>query len=99
MWIAEGIKAVGGDVENKDRFVQTLRTTEIKSSPRGPIKIDKYGHIVQNIYFRRVDKAGPLYQNTVIDTYPSVGQFWKFNPEEYLKAPIYTRDNPPCKHC
>lgn len=99
MWIAEGIKAVGGDVENKDKFVQTLRATEIKSSPRGPIKIDKYGHIVQNIYFRRVDKAGALYQNTVVDTYPSVGQFWKFNPDEYLKAAIYTRDNPPCKHC
>jgi branched-chain amino acid transport system substrate-binding protein len=99
MWIAEAIRQVDGDVENKDKFFRTLRATEIKSSPRGPIKIDSYGHIVQNIYIRRVDKVGNLYQNTVIDTYPSVGQFWKYNPEEYLKQPIYSRDNPPCKHC
>ena len=99
MWIAEAIKQVGGDVENKEKFFQTLRATEIKSSPRGPIKLDKYGHIVQNIYIRRVDKVGTLYQNTVIETYPSVSQFWKYNPEEYLKQPIYSRDNPPCKHC
>ena len=99
LWIAEAIKTVGGDVENKEKFFQTLRATEIKSSPRGPIRIDKYGHIVQNIYFRRVDKAGALYQNTVVETYPSVSQFWKYNPEEYLKQPIYSRDNPPCKYC
>jgi branched-chain amino acid transport system substrate-binding protein len=99
MWIVEAIRAVNGDVENKDRFFQTLRATEVKASPRGAIKIDKYGHIVQNVYFRRVDKVGAMYQNTVLDVYPSVSQFWKYNPEEYLKQPIYSRDNPPCRHC
>jgi branched-chain amino acid transport system substrate-binding protein len=99
MWITEAIKSVGGNVEDKENFLKTLRATEVKSSPRGPIKIDKYGHIVQNIYFRRVDKVGNLYQNTVIDTYPSVGQFYKFNPDEYLKQPIYSRTVPPCKYC
>ena len=99
MWIAEAIRQVGGDVENKQKFFQTLRATEIKSSPRGPIKIDKYGHIIQNVYIRRVEKSGDLFQNTVIETYPSVSQFWKYNPEEYLKQPLYARDNPPCKHC
>ena len=99
MWIAEAIKAVGGDVENKDKFFSTLRATEIKSSPRGPIKIDKYGHIVQNVYIRRVDKVGNLYQNTVVETYPAVSQFFKFNPDEFLKQPVYGRDNPACKYC
>ena len=99
MWIIEALKAVKGNVEDKEKFFQTLRATEIKSSPRGPIKIDKYGHIIQNIYFRRVDKVGNVYQNTVVEVYPSVSQFWKYNPEEYLKQPIYGRDNPPCKHC
>jgi hypothetical protein len=28
-----------------------------------------------------------------------VGQFYKYNPEEYMKTPLYTRDYPPCKHC
>lgn len=88
MRIVSAIKAVNGNVEDKEKFFQTLRATEITSSPRGPIKIDKYGHIIQNVYFRRVDKVGNTYQNTVIDTYPSVSQFWKYNPEEYLKHPV-----------
>lgn len=99
MWIAEAIKNVGGDVENKEKFFKTLRATEIKSSPRGPIKIDKYGHIIQNVYIRRVDKVGGLYQNTVLETYPAVSQFFKYDPEEFLKQPVYGRDNPPCTHC
>jgi branched-chain amino acid transport system substrate-binding protein len=28
-----------------------------------------------------------------------VSQFWKYNPDEFLKQPLYTRDYPPCKHC
>jgi branched-chain amino acid transport system substrate-binding protein len=99
MWIAEAIRQIGGDVENKDKFFQALRATEIKSSPRGPIKLDKYGHIIQDVYIRRVDKVGTTYQNTVIETYPAVSQFWKYNPEEYLKQPIYSRDYPACRYC
>ena len=38
-------------------------------------------------------------QNTVIYTYPAVSQFWKYNPEEFLKQPVYSRDFPPCRHC
>ena len=29
----------------------------------------------------------------------AVSQFWKYDPEEFLKLPLYTRDYPPCKHC
>ena len=32
-------------------------------------------------------------------TYPAVSQFWKLNPEEFLKQPVYSRDFPPCRHC
>jgi branched-chain amino acid transport system substrate-binding protein len=28
-----------------------------------------------------------------------VSQFWKYNPEEFLKQPVYSRDFPPCRHC
>ena len=38
------------------------------------------------------------YQNTVVETYPMVSQFWKYDPETYLKSPAYTRDYP-CKYC
>jgi ABC-type branched-subunit amino acid transport system substrate-binding protein len=35
----------------------------------------------------------------VLATFPAVSQFWKYNPEEYLKLPLYTRDYPACKAC
>ena len=98
-WITRAMKVVNGDVEDKEKLMQALRAVEIPNSPRGPLKLDKYGHNIQNIYVRRVDKANNQYQNTVVETYPSVSQFWKYDPETYLKSPVYNRDNPPCKYC
>jgi len=54
---------------------------------------------VQNIYVRKVERVGGKLQNTVIATIPAVSQFWKFNPDEYMKLPLYSRDYPPCKAC
>jgi len=54
---------------------------------------------VQTIYVRKVERVEGKLQNTVIATFPGVGQFWKYSAEEYMKQPLYTRDYPPCKHC
>lgn len=98
-WIVEAMKAVGGKVENREAFLAALRRVELKDFPRGPVKIDTWGNPVQNIYVRRVERVGGKLQNTVIATFPAVSQFWKYNPEEFLKLPLYTRDYPPCKAC
>jgi branched-chain amino acid transport system substrate-binding protein len=98
-WIVEAIKLAGGKAEDRDAMLAALRKVSLKESPRGPISVDQWGNPVQNIYIRKVERVGGRLQNTVIATYPSVGQFWKYNPEEYLKQPLYTRDYPPCKHC
>jgi branched-chain amino acid transport system substrate-binding protein len=37
--------------------------------------------------------------NTVVKTYPHVGQYWKYGKEAFLKQPVYSRDFPPCTHC
>jgi branched-chain amino acid transport system substrate-binding protein len=95
-WIVQAINAIGGDVENREKLMNAVRTTEIKASPRGPLKLDAYGHATANVYVRRVEKVGDHYQNTVIQTYPMVSQFWKYNPEEFLKKPVYSRDYPTC---
>jgi branched-chain amino acid transport system substrate-binding protein len=97
--IAEAAKAVGGKVEDRAAFMAALRAVEITDSPRGPVKMDAYGNPTQNIYIRRVERVGGKLQNTVIYTYPDVSQFWKYNPEEFLKQPVYSRDFPPCRHC
>jgi len=98
-WIAEAIKAVSGKVEDREALLAALRKVELKDFPRGPVKIDAFGNPVQNVYIRKVERVGGKLQNTVFFTYPNVSQFWKYNPEEYLKSPLYTRDYPPCKAC
>lgn len=98
-WINEAAKAVNGDLENREKFLEALRKVEIPDSPRGPIKLDAYGNPIQNIYIRKVEKKDGELWNTVVHTYPNVSQFWKYKPEEFLKQPVYDRNYPPCKHC
>jgi len=98
-WLVKAIEAINGDVENKEKLVQAIGAVELSKSVRGPMKMDKYGHAVQNMYVRRVDKVGTGYQNTVVDVYPMFGQFYKYDPETFLKSPVYSRDYPPCKFC
>src|SRR5262245_53857612 len=87
-WIVEAIKKINGKVEDREQFLAALRKVELKDFPRGPVKIDSYGNPVQNVYVRKVERVNGKLQNTVIATFPSVSQFWKYNPEEYLKMPL-----------
>jgi branched-chain amino acid transport system substrate-binding protein len=98
-WISEGAKAVGGNVEDKDKFLAALRKVEVSDAPRGPIKLDAYGNPIQTIYVRKVEKKDGELWNTVIQTFPAVSQFWKYKPEEFLKQPVYDRNYPACKYC
>jgi branched-chain amino acid transport system substrate-binding protein len=109
MWLVKAIEAVNGNVEDKEKFSKAIKQVQLDDPPRGKFKMDKYGHPIQNIYIRKVEKidgykldfikSGPVKWNTVIDTIPSVSQFWKMNPEEYMKQPIYTQAYPPCPFC
>jgi branched-chain amino acid transport system substrate-binding protein len=98
-WINEAAKAVGGNVEDRDKFLTALKKVEIPDAPRGPIKLDALGNPVQNIYVRKIEKKDGELWNTVIHTFPAVSQFWKYKPDEFLKNPVYNRDYPPCKAC
>ena len=99
-WIHEAVKAINGNVEDREALIAALRKVEIGDAPRGPVKLDASGNPIQNVYIRKVErnKDGEL-QNTVIVTIPAVSQFWKYGPEEFLKQPVYSRDFPGCKAC
>ena len=97
--INEAMRAIGGKVEDRAALMAALRKIEVTDAPRGPVQMDAYGNPTQNIYIRKVERVGGKLQNTVIYTYPAVSQFWKYNPEEFLKQPVYSRDFPPCRHC
>jgi branched-chain amino acid transport system substrate-binding protein len=98
-WIAEAIKAIDGKAEDRERLLVALKAVTIKDAPRGPLVMDKYDNPIENIYIRKVEKVAGRLQNTVIVTIPNVGQFWNYDPVEYLKTPLYSRDYPACRFC
>jgi branched-chain amino acid transport system substrate-binding protein len=99
MWINKAVDAVKGDVEDREKLMGALRKVELANAPRGPLKMDPYGMVTENIYIRKVEKVNGKIQNTVVFTYPGVSQFWKWHPDEYMKAEVYGKDNPACTHC
>jgi branched-chain amino acid transport system substrate-binding protein len=93
-FLNSALEAVDGNVEDKDAFMKALRNIDIPESPYGAVKLDKYGQPVMDIAIRKVEEKDGRLQNIVIKTYPAVSQFWTYNPEEFLKAPVYSREYP-----
>ncbi len=97
--IVEAINAVGGDVENTPRFLAAAKKVRLAETPRGPMEMDETAQASHTIYITRVERVDGELQNTVIHAYPRVSQFWTYGKEEYLRQPVYGRDNPPCRFC
>ncbi len=95
LFVVKGLEAVGGRVENRAAFVAAVRKVSLPEAPRSPVRLDAWGNPIEDVYIRRVDIVNGEPQNTVIFTFPRVSQFWTFNPEEYLRQPVYARDVPP----
>jgi branched-chain amino acid transport system substrate-binding protein len=90
-WLVAAIDAIGGKVEDRQALVDALRRVMPEGLPRGPVELDEYGNPIENVYIRRVERVNGELQNTVIDTFPKVSQFWKYPPAEYLREPLYAR--------
>jgi branched-chain amino acid transport system substrate-binding protein len=95
LWLQKAIEAIDGNVEDRSKLLQALKSVELLNAPRGPMKLDQFGNPIQNIYIRKVEKVKGDFQNTVIDTFPNVSQFWTYDPETYMKQPTYSRNHPP----
>src|SRR5438093_377560 len=99
LFLKQALEKVSGKVEDTDAFLKALRGVTIADAPGGPIRLDKYGQPIHNIYIRRVERKDGRLQNTVIHTIENVSQFWTSPEDEFLKQPPYSRAWPPCKHC
>jgi branched-chain amino acid transport system substrate-binding protein len=101
--VEAGLKAAGGDVDDKDKFVAALRAVNLTDTPRGPLKFDHFGNVVGNFYVRRCGTGGAKYGlklwNSIIKTYENVSQFWTWPEAEFLAHPVYSRDYPPLNKC
>jgi len=91
------IEALKGKVEDKQAFIKALRAVRVETL-RGPIAFDEYGNVVGNIHIRKVEKKDGRLVNTNIYTYANVSQFWTYDPKEFLKHPVWSRDYPPMKN-
>ena len=91
------LKAVNGNAANKEALMAALRKTNVQTA-RGPVRFDEYGNVVGDVYIRQVERKDGRLVNGVIKTYPNVSQFWKYDPKEFLKNPVYSRDWPPAKN-
>ena len=72
-----------------------LRASHKVETVRGEVSFDKYGNVVGNVYIRKVERKGGKLVNAVIKSYPNVSQFWTYDPDEFLKHPVYNRETWP----
>ena len=94
MWVAEALKKINGNVEDRALFLKTVLSTELKDSPLGKtVTLDQFGNPVYDVMIRKVEKRSDgKFWNVPIATYDRVSQFWKYDPETYMKQPPYSRD-------
>jgi len=94
LWIGQVIEKLNGNIANRDAFIDAVLKSELSNSPLGrPVRFDNYGNPVYDVFIRKVVKnAEGKYWNVPIETYPNVSQFWKYDPETYLKSPPFSRD-------
>ena len=97
MQVEAALNLIKGRVEDKPAFVKALHEARLDASPVGPIRIDKYGKPVLNIYVRKVERKNGRLANTIVGTYPNVTQFWAFDEAKFLAAPVYSREYPALK--
>lgn len=98
-WIAKALDAVKGNTADRPKLMDALRKVELPDAPRGPLKLDDFGGVVENIYVRKVVKDGGKIVNKTLKTYQNVSQFWQWDPTAYMSQPPYDKDNPKCGYC
>ena len=98
LFLEDALKAIDGKFEDKAAFVRALHNVRLARGPIGPIRVDEYGKPILNIYIRKVERKDGVLVNTVVETVPDVGQFWKYDPKEFMSAPPYSRDYPVAKY-
>jgi branched-chain amino acid transport system substrate-binding protein len=102
--IDQVIQKNGGKFPGAEEFIKQLQAMKFDTL-RGPVAFDEMRNPVQNIYIKKVERKKMFgytkdeLWNTVIKTYPNVGQFGQFKKAEFLATPVYSRDYPPCKFC
>jgi len=84
--IDQALKAIGGNIEEKAKFLEALRRMDLEA-PRGRVRFDRYQNVITDVTITRIDKVGDQIVPVVVETIRGVDQFLGLVPEEYLKKP------------
>jgi branched-chain amino acid transport system substrate-binding protein len=97
MCIEAALQKTGGATDDKQKLIDALKAVSLEDTPRGPLAFDHFGNVVGNVFIRRVERKDGKLTDTILKTYPKVGQFWTYDEQKYLAAPVYSRDAAPTK--
>jgi branched-chain amino acid transport system substrate-binding protein len=84
--IHQALKATGGNIEDKSKFLEALRQMDLEA-PRGHLRFDRYQNVITNVTINRIEQVGDQIVPVVVETIREVDQFLGMAPEEYLKRP------------
>lgn len=96
--VEAAIGKLGDKANDRKALADELHNVSLTDTPRGPVKFDKYGNVVGEVFIRKCERKDGKLVNTVIKRYPDVSQFWTYDEKEFLAAPVYARDYPPAKN-
>jgi branched-chain amino acid transport system substrate-binding protein len=96
--VEAAIAKLGGKADDRKALAEELHNVSLADTPRGPVKFDKYGNVVGDVFIRKCEKKDGKLVNTVIKRYPNVGQFWTYEEKAFLANPVYARDQPAAKN-
>jgi branched-chain amino acid transport system substrate-binding protein len=96
--VETAIAKLGSKADDRKALADELHNVSLIDTPRGPVKFDKYGNVVGDVFIRKCEKKDGKLVNTVIKRYPNVGQFWTYDEKAFLAAPVYARDQPPARN-
>jgi branched-chain amino acid transport system substrate-binding protein len=98
LFLEDALKAIDGKFENGAAFVRALHEVRLTRGPMGPIRVDEYGKPILNVYVRKVERKDGVLVNTILQTFPDVGQFWKYDAKQFMASPPYSRDYPVARY-
>ncbi len=96
--VEAAIAKLGSKADDRKALADELHNVSLIDTPRGPVKFDKYGNVIGDVFIRKCERKDGKLVNTVIKRYPNVSQFWTYDETAFLAAPVYARDVPPAKN-
>jgi len=80
-YLEAAIKAVNGNVEDKQGFLNALYGLKV-DTVKGPISLDAQHDVIQNVYFWQAEQGGTL---KVVDTYQNIARTWDRTQDQIAK--------------